>query len=69
MYIIELIIKMLTQRKKTQDYSPMSSDVESNYEACEHLFMPIDSTNESLACTKCGLLVKRGDLKYKDFFN
>ena len=41
---------------------------EENYEACEHIFMPVDSTGETLACSKCGLVVQKKDLRYKNFF-
>ena len=37
-------------------------------EACEHVFMPIDSTGEVLSCRNCGLVVKRTDLKDINFF-
>ena len=26
---------------------------------CEHNFMPVDSTGLTLACTKCGFVVKK----------
>ena len=73
MYIIELIIKKLTRRKQPQAYNPLDNnpspdDSEKDYEACEHVFMPIDSTNELLSCTKCGILIKRSELKNKNFF-
>ena len=69
MYIIEFIIKKLTQRKRREapDYNPLS-EKEVDYDTCEHTFMPIDSTNETLACTKCGLVVKKNQLKNKNFF-
>lgn len=67
MYIIELIIQKLTQKKQKPEYNPLS-DNEINYESCEHTFMPVDSTNETLSCTKCGILVKKEDLKNKNFF-
>lgn len=68
MYFIELIIKKLTQKKNKPVYSHNSEDEIQNYEGCEHIFMPIDSTNEILSCTKCGILVKRSELKNKNFF-
>lgn len=68
MYLIELIIKTLTKKKQlTLDNSTLNSE-NSNYENCEHVFMPIDSTNETLSCTKCGILTKRSELKNKNFF-
>lgn len=71
MYFIELILKKLTQKKEKPTYNPYNkiSDEENlDYESCEHIFMPIDSTNETLSCTKCGLLAKRSELKNKNFF-
>lgn len=71
MYLIEFIIKKLTKRKNKeelfQDLNELNNP-EDDYENCEHLFMPIDSTNEVLSCTKCGLVVKRNELKNKNFF-
>lgn len=67
MFIIELIIKKLTQKKPKPEYNPLSED-ETSYESCEHTFMPVDSTNETLSCTKCGILVKKSELKSKNFF-
>lgn len=68
MYIIELLVKMLTRKKENPTYNPLSESLMDDYEACEHTFMPIDSTNETLSCTKCGILVKRSELKNKNFF-
>ena len=36
---------------------------------CEHIFMPIDSTGEILACSKCGEIIKKEELKPVNFFN
>lgn len=68
MYILELIIKKLTQKKEKPVYNPLQEGEIQDYEACEHTFMPLDSTNEVLSCTKCGLVVKRSELKNKNFF-
>lgn len=68
MYFIELIIKKLSQKKEKQAYNPASQSEIEDYENCEHIFMPIDSTEETLACTKCGFLAKRSELKSKNFF-
>lgn len=68
MYFIEFIIKKLTQRKEKPEYNPLEKDETQNYEACEHTFMPVDSTGETLSCTKCGFLAKRSELKNKNFF-
>jgi len=68
MYLIELIIKKLTQKKEKPAYNPLSENETQDYESCEHVFMPLDSTNETLSCTKCGIIVKRNELKNKNFF-
>lgn len=68
MYFIELIIKKLTQKEEKSSYSPLSDNHTSDYESCEHMFMPIDSTGETLSCSKCGFLVKKNELKNKNFF-
>ncbi len=54
MYFIEKILKLfLKPKKKKTTYTPQEID------NCEHLFVPIDSTGEYLACTKCGKLIKK----------
>lgn len=68
MYIIELIIKKLTQRKEKPIYNPNPEEQNQEYENCEHVFMPLDSTGETLSCTRCGILVKRNELTKKNFF-
>jgi len=73
MYLIELIIKKLTQKKEQPTFNPLDIENTSQkeiqeYESCEHIFMPIDSTNELLSCTKCGILVRKDELKNKNFF-
>ena len=67
MYIIEFIIKKLTQRKEKPVFNPLEAGAKEDYENCEHAFMPIDSTNETLSCTKCGQLAKRSELRNKNF--
>ncbi len=68
MYFIEFIIKKLTQKKEKTYDKPVLSNTISDEENCEHVFMPIDSTNETLSCSKCGIIVKKGNLKFKNFF-
>ena len=54
MYFIEKILKLFLKKKKKKiNYTPQDID------NCEHLFVPIDSTGEYLACTKCGKLIKK----------
>lgn len=68
MYFIEFIIKKLTQKKEKTYTKTNFPPADTEEENCEHIFMPIDSTNETLSCSKCGLIVKRNDLKFKNFF-
>lgn len=72
MYFIEFILKKFLKFRKSHDEEQIFTDApgefDSDYELCEHIFMPIDSTNDVLACTKCGLVVNRAELKKKNFF-
>lgn len=63
MYIIEFIAKLLKKEKEVQ-VSAMPPEID--YEdACRHVFLPVDSTGEILACSKCGLVVKNDPTKVK----
>ena len=79
MYIVEVFIKWLNKNKRGKSANPTKGyreGVFTNQEGdavnapqdealtCEHNFMPVDSTGEVLACTKCGFVVKQRD-KYK----
>ena len=66
MYIFELIAKII-KNKKTPKESPAVSDTPDNNDEqnCSHIFLPIDSTGETLACTKCGMIIKNDSTKYK----
>lgn len=73
MYIIEKIIKTylkLTKKEKSFSYTTNSQNEElEDILTCKHNFMPIDSTGEILACSKCGYVVTRKRLdKNKNFF-
>lgn len=72
MYFIEYIVKKFTKKKKQPIYNPVLGNETQDYENCEHVFMPIDSTGEVLSCTKCGKLTKQSELKNemknKNFF-
>ena len=61
MYILELVNKVFKSYKKKQ---AKKMGVEYTDEAeipkCEHVFSPVDSTGETLACSRCGLVVKKG---------
>ena len=72
MYFIEKIIRFcLNFNSKNQ--TVITNDYEDNYEledvlTCKHNFMPIDSTGNVLACSKCGYLItkKRVEKKTSD---
>lgn len=66
MYIIEKLIK-LCKRLKHKEQEIIIPNMEDNYElediyTCKHTFMPIDSTGETLACSKCGYLISKKEL-------
>lgn len=73
MYLFELITKYIKGKKyrKSLDFDPFAKDEENdefNSDECDHVFLPIDSSEEVLACSKCGLVVKREDLKDVNIF-
>lgn len=71
MYIFELICRYINKKKnssKTFDPLNTQENNEDDSEFCEHIFMPIDSTGDILACSKCGLVVNKKDLKKKNIF-
>lgn len=71
MYLFELIVKWIFPNKKYDNkrvFDPFAFDDSDNSGDCEHIFLPIDSTGEILACSKCGLLVNKKDLKDKKYF-
>ena len=67
MYIIELFIKWINKNKRGTAANPEGIYKESFDESpdealnCRHNFMPVDSTGNVLACTKCGFVVKRNE--------
>lgn len=62
MYILEIFVKWLNKRQ-TKEVIPNKPDFNEVDEAltCKHNFMPIDSSGEVLACTKCGFVVKKNN--------
>ena len=69
MYIFELIIQAFkNKRNSTKTYNPMEQSQDDNPENCNHLFMPIDSSNELFACKHCGIIVPKEKLKNKNIF-
>lgn len=70
MYLLEIITRWIFPKKKYEfkkQYDPFAQDSLDGNE-CEHIFLPVDSTGEILACTKCGLVVNKKDLKDKNIF-
>lgn len=67
MYIIEKLIKIyfkLTKKEKNI-VLPSNEDVSEIEDVitCNHNFMPIDSTGEILACSRCGYLIRKDALR------
>lgn len=74
MYIVELFVKWLNKNKRGRSANPdkimeegqfynsegelISEELDDAID-CNHNFMPIDSTGEVLACTKCGFVIKK----------
>ncbi len=68
MYIIEKLIKLYNKykRKKSIYNIPIETnriDIQPDIVTCRHTFMPVDSTGNILACTKCGYLITRKKLE------
>ena len=62
MYLFELIVRWIFPNKKYEPrkkFDPFAQDVDGENEECEHIFLPIDSTGEVLACCE-----KRGSKRY-----
>lgn len=79
MYIFELLVKFL-QKDKVEDLiekyvneraiDPLNEKFEDvdDSQNCEHIFMPIDSTKETFACSKCGLVISKKALAKRNLF-
>ena len=71
MYLVELIVRWIFPNKKYQakrKFDPFAQDDIDTPVDCEHIFLPIDSSEEVFACSKCGLVVNKKDLKDKNIF-
>ncbi|MBQ2611982.1 hypothetical protein IJF81_06290 [bacterium] len=69
MYIFELLYRFINKKYERENkYDPLKESVENEEESCEHVFLPIDSSGEVLACSKCGLVVNKSDMKGKNIF-
>ena len=69
MYFIEKIIKLYLSFKNTKK-QPAALDYGDNYVledvlSCSHHFLPLDSSKEYFACSKCGYTVKKDRLRKK----
>ena len=70
MYLIELAVKLFKGKKKIDknSFDPFANEQIDYSDGCEHIFLPVDSTGEILACSKCGLVVNKNDLKDINIF-
>lgn len=63
MYIFELIAKWKARKNAPKTLPEVTKAPEEA--PCLHVFVPIDSLKENLACRKCGLMVKKKNLRKK----
>ena len=70
MYLLELITKWIKGKKyeRKEKFDPFLQDDIETPEDCEHIFLPLDSSEEYFACSQCGLVVKKEDLKDVNIF-
>lgn len=54
--------------KRESTFDPFIQDDIENSDSCEHVFLPIDSSGDTLACSKCGLVVNKSELKDVNIF-
>jgi len=68
MYFIELLVKKFRKKEVlSENFDPLNVE-DAEEMNCEHVFMPIDSSGDVLACRNCGLVVNKKDLKDINFF-
>ncbi len=72
MYIFELIANAFKSKKYRRfEYSDEQNStkyITDETENCEHVFLPIDSTNTMFACKYCGYMVSKDKLKDRNIF-
>lgn len=72
MYIIEKLAELYLKLTKNEikPYEEPQDEVEEleDIMTCSHKFMPIDSTGNILACSKCGYTVTKKRLKKEQNF-
>ena len=59
MYLIEAIIKAVLKINNRRQQNIVEQD---DIEYCNHTFLPLDSSSEYLACSKCGVVIKNPNL-------
>ncbi len=69
MYIIEKLVKLyLNLSKKNKSTAVIENTEDNEYEdivTCRHNFMPVDSTGQVFACSKCGYIISKKRLNKK----
>ena len=71
MYLFELIVRWIFPNKKYEPkrkFDPFAQDDIDLPQDCEHIFLPLDSSEEVFTCSKCGFVVNKSDLKDKNIF-
>jgi|InofroStandDraft_1065614.scaffolds.fasta_scaffold00341_37 hypothetical protein len=72
MYIFELIAQLFKTKKYKQQnsFDPLNSETDEyeDSENCNHMFLPLDSSNTLFACKYCGLIMPREKLKDRNIF-
>ena len=67
--ILKKILKSIDDKEKLEDTTPSFEGQISDDETCEeHVFLPVDSTGEVLACVNCGLVVHKNNLHKQNPF-
>lgn len=70
MYIIELIATLIKDRRLKKQQS-LSEEENEDTTVCKHIYIPIDSTMDYLACNNCGDVIQNTHKKAaatKNFF-
>lgn len=73
MYIFELLYKIFKKKPSivNSEFEPIMAKTDGLIEDsqdCNHLFMPLDSSNEMFACKHCGIIAHKSQLKNKNIF-
>lgn len=70
MYLFEIITRWIKGKKyeRREKFDPFLQDDIETPEMCEHIFLPLDSSEEYFACSLCGLVVKKEELKDINIF-